>query len=164
MVTVVSPLSLGNTNAKLELATGVPEMPNLSIPISAYVVPDVELSPEAVRLPANRSAARTREIAVRNHGKVPLEISNLAVSNPDLHVTLKETQPGTVYTITLNVPAGVQLSPAGDKITFNTNNPSAPEMEIPVTELRPGPRSVAKGPASAPAGQPAAEQSAAPKK
>jgi hypothetical protein len=160
LVTVVSPLNPGNTNARLELATGLPETPNLSIPISAYVVPDVELSPETVRLPAARSAGRKRQITVRNNTRLPLNISNLAVSNPDLQVTLTETQPGAVYIITLNVPAGAQLSPTGDKITFETDHPTAPHIEVPVTEVKAGARSVATKPASSQASQPTAEQSA----
>ena len=134
-VTVVAPLKSGSNNGAIELATGVPEAPKLSIPISAFVAPDVEVSPNSVALPANRPASMTRQLSVRNNTKVPLKISDLTVSNPALKVTLQETQPGMLYTITLEVPVGIQVS-AGDKITFSTDCSTLPSVVVPVNEMR----------------------------
>jgi hypothetical protein len=166
VVTVVAPLKSGNNSGTIELVTSVQEAPKLSIPISAFVVPDVEVSPTNVMLPATRSASMTRQLSVRNNTKVPLKISDLTVSNPALKVTLQETQPGMLYTITLEAPADSRVS-AGDKITFSTDCSTAPSIVVPVSEMRvpagpPGqPGSATSKPAAMPASQPAVGQPAA---
>ncbi len=160
VVTVVAPLKSGNNNGTLEVVTGLAEAPKLSIPISAFVVPDVEVSPTSVVFPANRTASTTRQLSVRNNTKVPLKISELTVSNSALKVTLQETQPGTLYTITLEAPAGSQVS-AADKITLSTDCPTVPNVVVLVSEMRvpaappgqPGPAT--SKPAAMPASQPA---------
>jgi len=166
VVTVVAPLKSGNNSGAIELATGVPEAPKLSIPISVFVVPDVEVSPDSVTLPASRSGTTTRQLSVRNNTKSPVKISDLAVSNPALKVTLQEAQPGTLYTITLEAPAGSQVV-ASDKITFSTDCPTVPNVVVPVRETRvpaatPGqPGSATSKPAAMPASQPATGRPAA---
>jgi len=163
VVTVVAPLKSGSNNGAIELVTGVSEAPKLSIPISAFVVPDVEVLPASVVFPANRTASMTRQVTVRNNTKTPLKISNLAVSNPALKATLQETQPGMLYSITLEAPAESPVS-AGDKITFSTDCPTVPSVVVPVSEMRvpaappgqPGPAT--SKPAARPAVQPATVQ------
>ena len=165
VVTVVAPLKSGSNSGTIEVVTGVPEAPKLSIPISAFVVPEIEVSPTSVVLPANRSASMTRQVSVRNNTKTPLKINDLTVSNPGLKVTLRETQAGMLYTITLEAPAGSQVS-AGDKITFGTDCPTVPNVVVPVSEMRvPAaphgqPGSATSRPASMPASQPASGQPA----
>ncbi len=163
VVTIVAALKSGNNNGAIELATGVAEAPKLSIPVLAFVVPDVEVSPSSIMLPANRSAVTTRQLSVRNNTKVPFKISDLTVSNPALKVTLQETQPGMVYSITLEAPAGSHVS-AGDRITFGTDCPTVPSVVVPVSEMRvaaaplgqPGPAT--SRPAAMPVSQPATGQ------
>jgi hypothetical protein len=133
-ITVASPLNPGYNGAAVELSTGVPEAPRLSIPVSAYLVPDVEVTPKIIKLPANRTRSTTRKILVRNNTKSALKVSDLAVSNPAFNVTLKDTQPGVLYTITLAVPQGSRLSAGGDKVTFSTDCPTAAHVEVSVSE------------------------------
>ncbi len=135
-VRVVGTLKGGQNSGTIELATGVQETPNLSIPISAYVAPDVEVMPSTILLPANRTTNTTRQLTVRNNTKTPLKISDLVVSNPALAVKLQETQPGSLYTVTLEVPLGSQIAANGDQISFKTDSSSYPVFVVPVTEMR----------------------------
>jgi hypothetical protein len=163
IVSIARPLERGNLGGFVEFQTGVPEAPKVTIPIYAQVVPDVEVAPKNVSLPVNRTGVTARQVTVRNNTKAPLKIGGLAVSNPAWKVTLTETQPGVLYTITLEVPAGSQLSAGGDKITFDTDCRTAPKVEVIVTEMgaspaRPGlPGSATSKPASLPASPPAIE-------
>ena len=163
---LASGLKPGNNSSTIELSTGVADAPTLSIPVSAYVLADVEATPNGIVLGPNRSALEQRQVSVQNNTKTPVKLSGLRVTNPALKVTLRETQPGTLYTLTVEIPADCVLPPEGERIAFNTDCPSVPEIMIPVREIRvpttnpTPPAPVAKplpqpAPAANPLGQPA---------
>lgn len=135
-VSVVSPLQAGNNRGKIEISTGIKEMPTLSVPVSAYVMSDVDVSPNKLALRAQRPRDMKRQFTVKNNTKQPLKISDLEASNPALKVGLQEVKPGTMFKIMVDVPAGYHVPPGGDKITFKTGCPSAPVVTIPITEVK----------------------------
>lgn len=134
-VSVVSPLQDGNNGGKVVLSTGIKEMPTLSVPVSAYVMSDVDVNPNKLRLPAQRANDLKRQFIVRNNTKQPLKISDLEASDPALAVALEEMAPGTIFKITVDVPPAYHGRPGGDKITFKTDCATAPVITIPITEF-----------------------------
>jgi len=140
-VSVTSSLRPGYNRGKIDMSTGLAEMPTLSVPVSAYLLSDVEVNPNRLMLRPGRLNMK-RQFTVRNNTRKPLKISDLKASNPALQVSLQETKPGTIFRITVDVPAGYKVPSGGDKITFNTNSPNVPEVTIPITETnyarRPG--------------------------
>jgi hypothetical protein len=133
-VTLVPPLLAGNNTGKIDISTGLTEMPTLSVQVNALVAADVEVRPANLTLPEDTSAPLNRQLYVQNNVKTPMQLSGLETSNPNLKATLEETQPGMTYRLSVDVPAGYQPSPKGDKITFKTNNPSVPLLTVPVTK------------------------------
>jgi len=133
-VTVVSTLQPGNNTGKVEMSTGISEMPTLSVPVSAYVMPDVDVSPKVLTLRPGSQRGIKRQFTVRNNTKKPLKVSDLEASDPTLKVTLQETKPGAMFKIMVEVPAGYRVPPGGDKITFKTDSPSAPVVTIPIKD------------------------------
>ncbi len=135
-VRFASPPKQGNTRGTIELTSNVKEMPKLTIPVNAFVAPEVEVMPATLSLPPDQSAPLTRQLHVRNNSKTPMELSDLQVSSPEIQVTLEATQPGTTFRINVVVPAGYKVSPHGDRITFKTNNPQTPEVTVPVLQMQ----------------------------
>jgi hypothetical protein len=136
-VRVASALKPGNNIGTVDFSTGIATAPTFSIPVSVYVVPDVEATPSGVVVGSNRSSTQQHQVSVQNHTKTPVKLSSPQVSNPVLKVGLQESQPGMGYSLTVEIPAGSTLAPDGEKITLKTDSPTVPEIIIPVWEIRP---------------------------
>ncbi|MGD2110239.1 MAG: hypothetical protein PVI86_12725 [Phycisphaerae bacterium] len=135
-VSVASPLPGGTTRGKVEMSTGIKEMPTLSVRVNAFVMSAVDVSPDRLFLPPQRSNDMKRMFTVRNNTKEPLKISELTSSDASVKVGLEELKPGKMFRINVDVPSGYHGSPSGDKITFKTDCPTAPEVTIPITESK----------------------------
>jgi hypothetical protein len=148
VVSTNPPLKPGRNNGKITIKTGVPEQPVIEITAYANVKPPVEVIPAKLSLNRQRTETQTRSFTVRSNTGKPIQISDLAVSNPALKVTLGESKPGAkTYRISLEVPADYRVAATGDRITFKTDCPTVPEIIVPITE-RPIPkRSARAGPA-----------------
>jgi hypothetical protein len=125
-------------------------------------------------LPAEITAPTNRQLYVKNNAKDPLQLSGAEASNPNLKVTLEETQAGMTYKLVVDVPAGYQPAAGGDKISIKSNNPNVPMVTVPITQMKPTmgaaqpggtttapavgsvPRGISAGPAQPPITQPGA--------
>jgi hypothetical protein len=144
IVTIAGELRPGVNSGMIQAATGIEEAPNLNIPVQATRMADVDVSPPEILMPRVTAAEMKHQFIIRNHTQTPLDITDLEASDPALHVELQEGHDATSYILYLTVPAGTELPPRGEKITFKTGLASQPEVTIPIRV-----RSVA--PASAPA-------------
>jgi len=135
-IAVASALKPGNNNGTIEFSATVADAPTFSIPVTAYLILDVEATPSGIVLGPDRPALQQRQVSVQNNTKTPVKLSDLQVSNPPLKVTLQETEPGMVYTLTVDIPVDCVLAPDGEKITLKTDCPSVSEIVIPIREIR----------------------------
>jgi hypothetical protein len=138
-VTLAGPLKTGNNSGLIELSTSAADAPIIRVPVSATVMPDVDVNPPRMTLPQTIATEVKNQFMVRNSSKTPLKVTDLAATNPAFQVELQEIQPGALYSVQLIVPAGTELSPAGEKITFKTNVESAADMTIPINVKHPPP-------------------------
>lgn len=123
----------GAVTGNIEIETGLKDLPSIKIPCNAYLVSDVDVVPNKVAIPENRTVPMQRDFYVRNNAAKPLAIADLASSNPALKLTMQETQPGMAYRVTMEVPPDAKLSKDGETVTFSTNNPAYAKLSIPVT-------------------------------
>jgi hypothetical protein len=135
-IAIATPLQPGNNSGMIEVSTNIPETPTLSIPVQAFVMPDVEVTPPRLTLPQTVGADVNYRFNVRNGTATPLQVTDLTVSNPAMKVELREGQAGASCAIELVVPAGAELAPTGETITFKTNVPSTPTATIPIQVRR----------------------------
>lgn len=134
-VTLASAPRQGHNRARIEASTGITEKPTLSIPVSLYMMADVDVQPDKLMLPSNRPAGIKRQFKVQNNTGQPLTISDLKTTNLALTLSLQEIRPGMMYQITVDVPAVFTSSPGGDTITFTTDCPAVPLVTIPITQI-----------------------------
>ena len=138
-VTLAGTLSTGMTSGNIEISTGLTEMAKVSVPVNAFLTPDVDVTPNRLTLPTGRTTPLQRHFYVKNNiAAKPLKISDIVASNPALKTTLTETTPGTQYRITLDIPAEYKVAEKGDTLTFKTDSASLPSMSIPITEINYG--------------------------
>jgi hypothetical protein len=151
VVSTNPPLKAGRNNGKIRIKTGIAEQPTIEIQTYANVSPPVEVIPAKLSLPTQRNEAQTRSFTVRSNTGKPIQISDLAVSSPELKVTLGESKPNAkTQRISLEVPADFRVAASGDRITFKTDCPQVPEIVIPITERAISKRAVRTGPATSP--------------
>jgi hypothetical protein len=122
----------GSVSGTVDFSTGLTESPTMQLPVSAFIAPDLEVSPDRFFLPGGRTAPMTREFFVRNNASQPLKVTEVSVTNPALKTNLQEMQPGTQYRITVEVPADFDAPPIGEEITFKTDSTATPQGEIPI--------------------------------
>ncbi len=135
-IAIATPLQPGNNSGVIEVSTNIAENPTLRIPVQAFVMPDLDVTPPRLTLPQTVGADVNYRFNVRNGTSTPLKVTDLTVSNPAMKVELHDGQAGASYSIQLFVPAGAEPAPRGEKITFKTNVPGTPEMTIPIQVRR----------------------------
>ncbi len=135
VVKIATPLSTGPVTGNIELATTLADMPKMQVPVNAYVTADVDVTPNQLTLPAVRNGDIQRQFFVRNNTVNPVKLSDLAASNEALKLSVVETQPvGKAYRLTVDIPADYQVAEGGDHIKVKTDNPSVPELTIPISQ------------------------------
>lgn len=138
----------GQASGKITMSTGLKDHPTLEVFANAYVPPVVEIQPRRVTLPpAAPGKELKRRVFVRNNvSEIPLKITDLKSSNPEIKLSIEEHKPGTEFQIVLDFPDGYQAPPGGDQLTFSTSASSMPTAQIPILQLggrtarRPPPR------------------------
>lgn len=133
-VTLVPPLKPGQNAAKITMTTGIREKPKLEVGVYAFVTTSIDISPKRMILKRNRPAPITRKFYIRNNTKEPFRITNLKATNPGLKIELKDIRNSLTYRLTVEVPKDYTPAPGGDTISFNTDNPAAPLLEISIIE------------------------------
>ena len=134
IVTAVPPFKDGRNSGRITLSTGIADLPTLDVFVSAYRAPPVDVRPRRVRIPAESGdEPLVRKLFVRNQNRSrPLHLTHVRVSNPAIRIRLIEQQPGIAFQIVLRFPAGYLPPPAGDRVTFNPDEPTTPEVSIPI--------------------------------
>ena len=134
-VTYVGATSNGAVNAPISLKTSSTNMPVVSV--TAYVMPQpvVTALPSQIQLPTT-SVAHKAHVTIRVNGRSTAKVTGATVNADGVLVQTAESQPGKVFTLTLDFPAGFQL-PAGKalELTVNTTHPKRPVLHVPIFQL-----------------------------
>ncbi len=138
-------LAPGAYVSQIKLLTASSRLPVISIPVSAFLPPAVDIRPQALFLPAGPlpvSAIKTVSLRFwrTSTGQVLEAVCRPAGPTP----RIKTLEEGRAYQIEVVFPAGFQLpSPEGAKLVIKTNQAGAGELVVPVaaeTRNRPGVR------------------------
>jgi hypothetical protein len=89
----------------------------------------------------------SRSFMVRNNGTNTLALSDATVNLEGADVRVQETQPGRLFNLTVNFPAGFQIKPDQKlEVTLKSNHPKfalitvpvfQPQISVPPTTTRP---------------------------
>ncbi|MFH1419796.1 MAG: hypothetical protein ABII12_16100 [Planctomycetota bacterium] len=131
-VSLVPPFRPGNNSASIELSTGLNEMPELKVPAQVYITAEVDVMPPKLVLRPGRTSPLTRQVSVKNNSGKPMVVSDVQASNPRIKTTLSESIAGMQYKIDVSIPTDYDVPESGDKITFKTDVPAMPFIEVPV--------------------------------
>ncbi|HOK77034.1 MAG TPA: DUF1573 domain-containing protein [Verrucomicrobiota bacterium] len=135
-VTLQEALASGFAQANISMKSSSTNTPVLSIPIYAYAQPAVVASPSLISLPPGPLAAPvSRSITIRNTGTNSLVLSDPSINIPGATLSVREIQTGRVFSVTVTIPAGVQLQANQQaQVSLKSNHPKFPLIKVPVTQ------------------------------
>ena len=136
-------------------AAGAPESPGPRIEFATQMFDfskAVLVAPNQITLPAGPLAASlSRAITIRNNGTKSLALSDARLNIPGAEVRVQETQPGRLFKLTVNFPAGFQIKPDQKlEVTLKSNHPRFSLIKVPVFQPQPSAPSTATQLPSAP--------------
>ncbi len=139
-LTVVAqqPLSKGSNTASIQIATGNAEIPMLNIPVSLYIMSDVEVSPAQLQIPPTATIVKPldRMFYVRNYTDKPIRLQEITTTNPAIKTQLTELQTGVAWRLTVTLPEQYTAA-AGEQMVLKTDSPTVPELIVPFMQSSP---------------------------
>lgn len=131
----------GHHSTKVWLTTNHPEMPELQVPVSFRIRPEISVYPQEVRLWVQRGGQGPKGTVFRlNHNRgTAFTIKEIRVEDPELLTAVEiAPKPDRMANIRLDVPDDFpydSLGTAGKKteIVVVTSEPEAREIRVPVT-------------------------------
>lgn len=134
-VTTRPPLNVGPNSATIILETGLPQNPEISIPVSAYIAPRVSVSPPKLFVSPKVAAPFSRVIRVTHRADNPIQIKEIKSSHPSITAEVQPPNPNAnpnrtmqFIEIKVNLPAGADFPPEGAKLEIFTSD-SDPEYQ-----------------------------------
>lgn len=146
-VTTVPPLTLGTAQADLVLETGVERMPEISIPIRAFVQERVTVSPKEVFVPTSLARPLERPVRISYMANKPLTIKEVkCVGAPQITAALVPQQANMpndgvfkFHQVNITIPAGEVVPEEGVKLEITTDDPEYATLTVDITSRRPQP-------------------------
>ena len=134
-ITAVPPFT-SNTMATVNVKTSSPRKPLLNVGAFLLVQPSVIVAPNQIELPSGLLAAGlSTSVKILNKGTNSLALSDPRVNSRGAEVRLQEIQPGQVFSLMVNFPAGFQTKPDEKiEVTVKSNHRQFPLIKIPVVQ------------------------------
>ena len=143
------PYKRGNNSGTITLDTTFPEVPNITVPVGCYLADRVAISPKTIFVPFPHgplSKGIKESVSVFHNVEGELKVSNLAVNSGSVKAEAVREVKNNRWRLEVTFEQGF-VFPDNEtlKLTFNTDDPSASAVEIPITNKPPA---VAKAAAS----------------
>ena len=139
-VTANPPFTPGRLRGVIKVNSNIEQQNPVNIGLTGVVPERLDVSPSRVVVPdSNKGAGKPlkRQLTLTNFGDTDVKLLEATSDDPKniklSHVTKRE---GKEYTISVEIPAGYKLPPAGRTITLKTDDPKKPEVKVPVQSPR----------------------------
>jgi hypothetical protein len=137
-VTAVPPFSQPTTFSQITVRTSATNVPPLNVTAYATLQMQVTVSPMQINLPAGPlTNAVTQTVTVYYRGTNAFSLSEPKVSYSGAEVTIKEVQPGKVFSVLTTFPVGTQIkSGEAVQVTVKTDHSKQPLLTVPVFQMQ----------------------------
>ncbi|MBK9138715.1 MAG: DUF1573 domain-containing protein [Verrucomicrobia bacterium] len=135
-VSVKPPFNWAYANGTVVIKTSATNLPAISVPVYARLQPIITTVPTQISLAPGplRMAARPT-VTIRNTGTRPAVLSEPTINLEGAKVTLNEVQPGRVFTLAFDFPAGLQIPPNQRvEARVKSDLPQFPTIVVPVVQ------------------------------
>src|SRR6266496_1526183 len=127
-VTAVPPFPSTPMTVPMTMKTSSPKIPTHNISAFLRVQEPIQVTPNQITLPmGSLTAGISSTVAIRNVASNSLALSEARVNVPGAEVRLSELQPGRLFSLMVNFPAGFHLKPDQTvEVTVKSNHPRFP--------------------------------------
>src|SRR6185503_739923 len=139
LITAVPPFVENRIVTAVTLKTSSATNPTVSVSAYLNVQSPITVVPNHVMLPQGPlTNAMHPVVTIQNSGTNALVLTEPAVSVPGATAHLQETQPGRLYSLTVDFPVGFQAK-LGQKVevTVKSNHPKFPVIQVPIFQPQP---------------------------
>lgn len=145
------PLTQSVNQSQVVLETGLEASPEITIPLRAYVQPDVTCNPRVIRVARRSSFPTERALRFTCRADKPVKIMEIRPSHEGITYEVQDPQQlqgsdWVAQTIKLKLPPGEEMPPGNARLTIVTDSedPQYKEFEITIMmiEPRPTPRNI----------------------
>jgi hypothetical protein len=163
VVRTVGRLSPGTTSGQIVVRTSSTNVPSVTVTTMAIVQPSLVVAPSSLLLPMGPlTGPLTNLLTIQNNSTRPVALLDPVVDIPGATVTLREQTPGKLFLATIVFPQGLEARAQAAAFSVKSDNPSFPELRIPIIQPpRPG-GPLAPAPGLPPKASPPASSSAPP--
>lgn len=136
------PVSTGNAQAQVTIKTSATNMATVSFPMYITVQQPIVTSPMKLFVPPGPLANPLNlTVTIQNNSTNHLVLTEPSIDLPDVHLQIRETQPGRLFSVIATFPQGFQLMPGQNAaLTVKSSNPKYPSLTVPVTQALGVPR------------------------
>jgi hypothetical protein len=135
-ITAIPPFNSPSVVAPVTLKTSSTNMPVINVSAYAVVQQPVTVAPSQIILPPGPFTNVVHHVVtVRNTGTNSLVLSEANVNVPGAEVHVQETQPGRLFNLSVDFPAGFEVK-AGQQVevSVKSNHPKFPLIKVPVIQ------------------------------
>jgi hypothetical protein len=134
----------GTVSMPISLRTPGSDAPLLKTRVYAFEREAIRVSPKVIRLSAGqRESSRTVPVTIRNQSQMKLELTDPQSSIPGVKLALKELQPGQLFHLVAEFPAGVSLQePSRMEVSVASNHPRHTRIRIPISLTKGAPQDI----------------------
>jgi hypothetical protein len=133
-ITALPPFTSPSMVAPVTFKTSATNMPQVSVSAYVSVQQPVTVSPTQILLsPGPITNAVHHVVTVRNSGTNSLVLSDASVNVPGAQVRVQETQPGRLFNLSVDFPAGFEVKPGQQvEVSVKSNHPKFALIKVPV--------------------------------
>lgn len=130
-VTFKAPAEPGNYMGEIKIATNNKNKPEISLPLSAFVLDEVYMSPKSIIITRKNdsTAPLVRILSIYNGGKSELKITGIEVDSPYLAYDLQPIAGTSDYNLTVSVKKDAPKTVLRGEIKIKTNNEKVPLLK-----------------------------------
>ncbi|HUW83206.1 MAG TPA: DUF1573 domain-containing protein [Phycisphaerae bacterium] len=127
------PLERGMHKGHVLLKTNLPKMPQLKVPLSAYIPERITVVPRKIMVfSSTEGKSRPRYAFMRYE---PVTVLECQASDERIKVELEHRPEHNDYRITLTLPEDYQPPKGGDKLVIKTDEQAFAELVIPIVQV-----------------------------
>ncbi len=135
-VSLVPPIEPSRSVTPITLKTSSTNLSEVTISAYVMVLSAIQVMPQRIVLPSGPVGGGSHySVRIRNNDSQPLKLSEPSVNADGVEITMKESQPGRLYSLQLTFLDGFQIEPGKSvHLIIKSNSSTMPVIQVPIVQ------------------------------
>lgn len=137
LIKTVPPLEAGQNQSMISVQSSSKNASSVTVIAMAITQSPFVVGPDRIEIPAGTLTSNVIvNVAVRNTSSHAITLSDPSVNAKGVEATINTSQPGRMFTVTLNFPAGFEAPPSVPlSLDIKTDHPWLRDLHVPITRV-----------------------------